>query len=129
MNLDEVATEMSRLSRLLASGLQAMRDQAAELADSEMDYRKAVAEAWLHAPMDEPDTKAGDRHWIAAAREAWVNGQTADKRRRRDLAEGMGRAAYQSVRARQTQLSTLQTLINADRAEREFARTGPEVAA
>lgn len=129
VNLAAAATEMARLSRLLDSDLQAMRDQAQELADAENEYRKAKAQAWLAAPNDPAGTKPADREWIASAREAWVNGQTADARRRRDLAEGMGRAAYQAVRARQTQISALQSLLNAERAELHIGRTGPEMAA
>lgn len=124
MNLAEAAEEMARLSRLLDAGLAAMRDQAQELAESENVYRKAKAQAWLVAPTDPTGTKPAEREWIAAAREAWVNSHTADERRRRDLAEGMARAAYQAVRARQTQVSALQTLVNAWQQEAKFALVG-----
>lgn len=129
MNLAEAADEMRRLSRLIDAGLQAMRDQGQELAEAENVYRKAKADAWARCPNDESGTKPADRDWTAARREAWVNGATADERMRRDLAEVMGKAAYQAVRARQTQVSALQSLLNAERAEAEFARTGPQVAA
>jgi hypothetical protein len=115
MNLAEAATEAARLSRLLDAGLQAMRDQAVELADAENVYRKAKAQAWLVVPSEVT---------LAEARKAWVDGHTADERRRRDLAEGMGRAAYQAVQARRTQVSALQSLLNAERAEMRFAQTG-----
>lgn len=128
MNLQEAAAEMGRLSRLIDSGLQAMRDQGRELADAENAYRKAKAEAWARCPNDEGGTKLHDKDWTAARREAWVNGATADERHRRDLAETMGKTAYQAVRARMTQVSALQSLLNAERAEAEFVRTGPAAA-
>lgn len=125
MNLVEAATEMSRLSRLIDQGLQAMRDQGRELADSEAAYRQGKAEAWARCPNDPSGTKPADRDWTSARREAWVDADTADLRRKRDLAEVMGKTAYQAVRARQTQVSALQSLLNAERAEADFARTSP----
>lgn len=112
--LTELANEMVRLSRLLDQGLQAMRDQAHEYANAEHDYRKATAEAWLLVP-------AG----TVPEREAWVQGHTAVERRRRDLADGIRSAAVESVRSRRAQISSLQTISNAHRAEIDMARTGP----
>jgi hypothetical protein len=129
MNLADAATEMARLSRLIDAGLQAMRDQGRELAEAENVYRKAKAEAWARCPNDPTGTKPADRDWTSAHREAWVDGETADERSRRDLAEVMGKAAYQAVRARQTQVSALQSLLNAERAEAEFVRTTGGMAA
>lgn len=117
MNPADVADEMRRLSRLLDKGLEAMRDQARELADAEHDYRKAKGQAWLSAP-----------DGTVPEREAWVNEATAKQRHRRDLAEGLRQAALEAVRSRRTQVSALQTLLNADREEAAFARTGPEMA-
>lgn len=110
----ELADEMRRLSRLLDSGLAALRDQAHELAESEQEYRQAKATAWLTAP-----------EGTVPERDAWVGGQTAKQRHRRDLAEGMRQAALEAVRARRTQVSALQSLMAAERAEAEFSRTGP----
>ena len=112
--LPEMADELRRLSRLLDQGLAALRDQAQELADAEDEYRQAVAVAWVQAP-----------EGTVPEREAWVNGQTSKMRRRRDLAEGMRQAALEAVRSRRTQVSALQSLLAAERAEAEFARTGP----
>lgn len=123
MDLLEAAEEMSRLSRLLDAGLAAMRDMARELADTEHAYRKGKAESWARCPNDPVGTKPSDKDWTSAKREAWVDGDTADLRRLRDLAENMAKAAYQAVRARQTQVSALQSLLAAHRAEAEFART------
>lgn len=113
MILDNLGEEMARLSRLIDQGLQALRDQAAELAEAENEYRLAKATAWISAP-------AG----TVPEREAWVNGQTAGMRRRRDLAEGLRQAALEAVRSRRTQVSALQTLLNAHQEEAKFARTG-----
>jgi hypothetical protein len=110
----EMAEEMKRLSRLLDGGLAALRDQARELADAEQEYRQAKATAWLTAP-----------EGTVPERDAWVNGSVAAQRHRRDLAEGMRQAALEDVRARRTQVSALQSLLAAERAEAEFARVGP----
>lgn len=115
MNLHDVPEEMARLSRLLDQGLTALRDQARELADAEHDYRLAKAQAWMAAP-------AG----TVPEREAWVNGETAKARSRRDLADGLRGAAVEAVRSRRTQVSALQSLLAAHREEAAFARTGPE---
>jgi hypothetical protein len=108
----EVADEMRRLSRLLDQGLAALRDQSRELAEAEREYRRAKALAWVEAP-------AG----TVPEREAWVNGHTAELRYARDLADGVRQAALEAVRSRRTQVSALQTLLNADREEMAFSRT------
>lgn len=105
--------EMARLSRLLDAGLSAIRTQAVAAADAEMAYRHARAEAWVLVP---PEVK------LAAHRDDWVDGRTAKLRRDRDIADGMNRAAIEAVRARRAQISALQSLLNAHRAEAEFAR-------
>lgn len=110
----DMADELRRLSRLLDQGLAALRDQARELADAEHDYRRCKAAAWVSAP-----------EGTVPEREAWVNGQTADQRHRRDLADGLRQAALEAVRSRRTQLSACQSLLAADRAETEFAARGP----
>lgn len=114
MSAPDMADEMARLSRLLDQGLTALRDQATEFADAEMDYRKAKAQAFLVVP-----------DGTVPEKEAWVAGKTATERRRRDLADGMRSAALESVRSRRAQVSALQSLLAAERAEMEFARTSP----
>ena len=108
----ELADEMRRLSRLIDQGITALRDQAQELADAEHDYRKAVSLAWLSTP-----------EGTVPQREAWVQGHTAKERHRRDLADGLRIAALEAVRSRRTQLSALQTLVNAFTEEAKFDRT------
>lgn len=129
MNLAEAQTEFGRLSDLLTAGLAAMREQAVALADAENAYRKAQAEAWVRCPNDDAGTKPAEKDWTAARRETWVKAQTADLRRTRDIADGMARASYAAVRSRQTQISALQTLLNAYQQEMKFAQTGPGMAA
>lgn len=114
MNLTEYADEMRRLSTLLDKGLDALRAQAQEVAETEATYRKAVALAWIEAP-----------EGTAAAKSAWVDGKCADLRYARDLADNMSRAALESVRSRRTQISALQSLLNAFKEEAAFSRTGP----
>lgn len=118
--------EAFRLSKLVDAGILTGRDSVVKLADAENAYRKAKAQAWVTCPIDPADVPRGEREWTAARREAWVNAETADLRRERDIAEGMKRAAEEAVRARRTQLSVIQTILNLERAEAEFTRTGPQ---
>ena len=114
MILSDAQQEVQRLSRLLDEGLKVLRDTATELAEAERDYRKAKSLAWVQ-----------HTDGTAREREANVDATTADHRYRRDVADGMRRAALESVRSRQTQISALQTLITAHRAEAEFVGKGP----
>lgn len=118
MNLVDVPDEMRRLSTLLDESLEQMRLQGREFAVAENLYRKAKREAFHRAP-------AG----TIPEKEAWVNGETADLRLRRDMANEMRTSALEEVRSRRGQISALQTMINADREEAAFARTGPGMAA
>lgn len=122
LDLEEYKEELRRLSKLLDDGLAALRRYATEYADSEEAYREAQARAWLVAPRKSDE---GER-WIAAEREAWVNGETRKLRRNRDLADDMRKAAREAVRARQGQISAWQSQLNAEREEMSFARFGPE---
>ena len=121
----EMATEVERLSSKIDDGIRVLREQSEALAEAEMVYRHAKARAWVECPTDEPGVKSGEREWTAARREAWVNSETAELRRDRDLAEAMRQAALEAVRARRAQLSACQTLLNAHAAEANLAATGP----
>lgn len=125
MNPHEASAEVERLSRLLDAALDQLREQSVSVAEAEHAYRRAKAEAWVRCPNDDAGVKAGEREWTAARREAWVNADTASLRRDRDMADGLRQAALEAVRSRRTQVSALQSLLAADRAEAEFARTGP----
>jgi hypothetical protein len=117
MDLNEAAKEMRRLSHLLDAGLELLREAPVKLAEAEMALRKARARAWVERT-----------EGTAKEREHQVDADTAQLRYEADIAEGLRRAALEAVRARQTQISALQSLLNAHRAEAEFARTGPEAA-
>lgn len=111
--LSEMAEEMRRLTRLLDSGLEVYREAPESEASKERDYRKLRARRWV------------DAEGTAKQKEDWVDGETADARYERDVAKGLVLVARESVRSRQAQLSALQTLVNAHRAEAEFSRTAP----
>lgn len=112
-SLVEMAREMARLSGLLDDGLLYMRTNAVELSESEHAYRLDRAEAWARTM------------GTAKEREDAVNALSADSRRRRDVAEHMRQAAVESVRSRRAQVSALQSLLSAHRAEAEFSRIDP----
>lgn len=116
----DYADEFARLSGMLDEGLRALRQFANEYAATESAYRKAKASKWVEAPTSEKRSE-----WTTAEREAWVNAETADLRAARDIAEGMRQAALEAVRSRRAQISALQSLLAADRAEAEFVRTAP----
>lgn len=106
--------EAERFSRLIDAAIEALKNTTVEFAEAERDYRKAKSKAWVQA-------KTADM--LAKEKEAWVDAETADLRFRRDLADGMRSAAMEAVRSRRAQLSAIQTFVNAERAEAEFART------
>ncbi|MFA5635817.1 MAG: hypothetical protein WC977_07920 [Anaerovoracaceae bacterium] len=113
MRPDEFAAEMLRLSHLIDDGINTLRKYSVQAAASEMEYRVAKAQAWVSVSSD----------LLAAHRLAEVEARTAELRRTRDVDENMRRAAIESIRSRQAQLSALQSLMNAHRAEAEFVRT------
>jgi hypothetical protein len=120
VNFADTFAEVQRLSGLIDEGLAALRTQAHAVAEAEHTYRHSKARAWLEAPR----VVAGQKI-TAGEREAWVDAATADQRRDRDMADGLRAAALEAVRSRRTQLSAIQSLLAADRAEAEFSRTGP----
>lgn len=117
MNVTEMSQEGRRLTGLLDAALLAVRDRVVAQAECERAYRKLTARKWLEAP-------AGS----VPAKEAWVKAETADLRYERDVAAGMERNARDAIRSYQVQISLLQSIANAHRAEAEFARTGPTAA-
>jgi len=115
MNLPEIADELRLRVRQLDDALAYLGRQTKEYAQAENDYRHACARAWVIAP---PGT--------VAEREAWVNGETADARKHRDLAEGMRRAGVEAVRSRQAQLSAWQSMASIVRSELDLSKYGPQ---
>ena len=114
MTPNEMGKEMIRLSHQIDLGVDSLRSYSEQAAEAEAEYRKAKAQAWVSVPTD----------LLAAHRQAEVDARTADLRRSRDMAENMRRASIEAIRSRQAQLSALQSLMSAHRAEAEFVRTG-----
>ena len=114
MDLAEMTAEVRRLSRQLDNGLDVLRETAESLAQAEAAYRKAKALAWVKFT-----------EGTAGYREAQVDADTAELRYKRDVADGVRKAAIESVRSRRTQISALQSLLAAHKAEAEFSRTAP----
>ena len=110
-DLETLTAEAWRLSQLLDKGLAALREAGVAYAEAEHQYRSAKAMAYL-------ETESG----TVAEREANVYAIMGEHRRTRDLADGQKVAALEAVRSRRAQLSALQTLIAAHRAEVELAR-------
>jgi hypothetical protein len=111
MDLETLTAEAWRLSQLLDRGIIALRDAAVAYADAEHEYRTRNAMAYL-------ETESG----TVAEREAHVYALVGDFRRLRDLADGQKLAALEAVRSRRAQLSALQSILSAYRAEAELAR-------
>jgi hypothetical protein len=111
MDLEALTAEAWRLSQLLDKGIMALRDAAVAYAEAEHEYRSQNAIAYL-------ETESG----TVAEREAHVYGRVGDYRRRRDLADGQKLATLEAVRSRRAQLSALQSILSAHRAEVELAR-------
>ena len=111
MDLEHLTAEAWRLSQLLDRGVLALRDAGVTFAEAEHRYREAKAMAYL-------ETESG----TVAEREAHVYALVGNHRRTRDLASGEKLAALEAVRSRRAQLSALQTIISAHRAEVELAR-------
>ena len=116
MNTAEALAEANRLSRLIDAAIDALKNTSVAFAEAEREYRRSKSRAWL-------ECKALDM--LAKEKEAWVDAESSDDRYRRDVAEGMRQAALEAVRSRRAQLSALQTFLNAERAEADFARTSP----
>lgn len=110
-SLDGLAVEASRLSKLLDKGVVALREAAVAYAEAEHLYRSENAKAYLA-------TESG----TVAEREAHVYAIVGDFRRLRDLADGHRTAALEAVRSRRAQLSALQSVLAAYRAETDLGR-------
>lgn len=113
MTPNDAAEEMRRLSQLLDDALAYLRSQTVEYAHAEDAYRMSRGRAYLEAEgtVDE--------------RKAQADLATSPQRQRAHLADGMRQAALEAVRSRRGQISALQSLLNAHRAEAEFVRTQP----
>jgi len=115
MTLAELIAEANRLSSKIDEGVRHLARAAQSAADAEFVYRRSKARAWT-------DFTSG----TVPERQAAVDGATADDRFHRDLAEGERLAALEALRSRRAQLSALQSIAAAYRAEAEHGRYGPE---
>jgi hypothetical protein len=113
IDLPTLMDEAERLSSLLDKGVQALRDAAVSVAKAEHEYRRAHAEAYL--------STSG----TVGERDAQAYLMIDDKRFQRDVAENAKLAALEALRSRRAQLSAVQSLLTAHKAEADFARTGP----
>lgn len=86
-------------------------------AAAEQEYRVAKAKAWETVPAT----------GTAASKEAWVDGECAERRRVRDDAVAESKAWMEEVRNKRQILSALQSVSNAVREEVALARVGPEL--
>ena len=111
--LSELIEEARRLSGLLDRGVGALREAGVAYAAAEHEYRAANAAAYL--------SSSG----TVAEREARAYETVGELRHRRDVLDATRLAALEAVRSRRTQLSALQSILAAHRAEAEFDRTGP----
>src|SRR5690606_32882816 len=111
--------QMAELNELMNNGLIALRQSGKDLAVAEEAYRLARRDAWKNCPAD----------MLAKEREDWVNAETAPYRRVRDGADLDRQTALEAVRRRRTQVSALQSLMAAYRAEAACVRGGGDIAA
>ena len=110
MNLTEMIHESERLSRLIDAGIESLVKASKDMAHAEHALRKATARAWAQAPTGTVPFK-----------EAWVESEAADEKLAFDLAESQRYNSLEAVRSRRAQLSALQSIMAAYRAEAELA--------
>ena len=110
MTLTEMIHESDRLSRLIDGGIELLVSSSKDMAHAEHALRKATATAWAQAPSGTVPFK-----------EAWVEAETADEKLALDIAESTRYNALEAVRSRRAQLSALQSIMAAYRAEAELA--------
>lgn len=115
MNLSDMVVEAERLSKKIDDGIAALYQAGQEMAEAELEYKKCVAKAWIDAPKG-----------TVPQREAYVEAECGEEKFLLDIAESKRQTALEAVRSRRTQMSALQSLMAAYRAEAEFARTGLE---
>ena len=106
MTLTEMINESERLSRLIDAGIESLVKASKDMAHAEHTLRKATAVAWAAAPSGTVPYK-----------EAWVESQTADEKLAFELGETERYNALEAVRSRRAQLSAIQSIMAAYRAE------------
>ena len=113
-SLVEIQAEMIRLSRLLDAGITELYNSSTTYAQAENTYRMAKAKAYLEA------------EGTVAERQALADLATSTERVVHRIADGMRKALTEAVRSRRQQISALQSLTAAHRAEAEYTRTRPD---
>lgn len=113
----DMAREGRRLSQLLEATEELQKEQIYKAAEAERSYRKARSQAWVRVP-----------DGTAKSKQDWVDGTTADARFERDVATGLERAARESMQNRRVQISLLQSVANAHKADAINDRFGIEAA-
>jgi len=103
--------ESERLSKFIDAGIAALVQASTDMAHAEHALRKATAVAWASAPSGTVPFK-----------EAWVESETADEKLAFDIAESGRYNALEAVRSRRAQLSAIQSIMAAHRAEAELVR-------
>lgn len=114
MTAGELAEEVRRLCALLDDGLAFQRRVVQEHSVNEDVYRVARARAFLEA-----SGTVGDRN-------AHADLATSTQRRAAHLSAGMMQAGLEAIRSRRAQISAVQSIAGAYKAEAEFGRTAPQ---
>ena len=110
MTLTEMIHESDRLSKLIDAGIESLVKASKDMAHAEHALRKATARAWAQAPTGTVPFK-----------EAWVESEAADEKLAFDMAETQRYNSLEAVRSRRAQLSALQSIMAAYRAEADLA--------
>lgn len=114
VSLMDLTSELFRRSNLVDEAIEELKVRAREAAGADHEYRLSRARAFLATSGNIPE------------REAQATIAVGDLRRIAKTAEDLKMAAAQSLKARTTQLSAVQTMARAVQAERDLARTGPQ---
>ena len=109
MNLTEMISESERFSRLIDAGIESLVKASKDMAHAEHALRVASALAWAKAPSGTVPFK-----------EAWVEAECAGEKLQFDLAESQRYNSLEAVRSRRAQLSAIQSIMAAYRAEAEL---------
>lgn len=113
LTLQDLQSEMIRLSRLLDQGIDTLITYSREYAVAEDTYRMVRAKEILEAT------------GTVETRRALADLATSSERVAAHTLDGLRQATLETVRSRRQQISALQSIAAAFRAEAEYGRTGP----
>ena len=113
LNLAEIEKEIMQRSHQLDAGINALNTAARAYAEADHTYKKLYAEAFL--------TSEG----AGVMREQVATKAALQARYEANLAEGVMKSAAAAIQARRAQISALQSLLAAHKAEADFDRVGP----